>query len=318
MDFSTKEIKPKKSQKVIKSIIGLSIALDLIFFIARAILLNYGILFRNVVLTSVYLNNTILVIAIIINLNISIGKRSKKVVSVTSFISIIILPIILFYMFFIYVFTIDEESVCYQEGKKVVAVSAGGLRHHSFVVFYEPINFAMMKSASLDGFSFDGSRDYYKYRNNGENLKNEKINVRSSYYFEELSTLDAKKKFSTNTFKYLGNHTYDFGNIQIKFDDRESYVEEAIITRNVASYGIEGINIIGENIKNVEENIIKVNNEYNEEYNSNTTISFEERMIDGEKNILVFNISDYGTNLNKFTFVVDSNDIVTKIKFTNY
>lgn len=74
--------------------------------------------------------------------------------------------------------------------------------------------------------------------------------------------MECKEKFSHEVFNYLGNKTYDFGGIVIKFDKKETLVKEASIERNIVKY--EGVNIIGENIDTIKENISKAEKDHDD------------------------------------------------------
>ena len=117
-------------------------------------------------------------------------------------------------------------------------------------------------------------------------------------------------------FNYLGNKTYDFGGIVIKFDKKETWVKEASIERNIVKY--EGVNIIGENIDTIKENISKAEKDHDD-----STIYEEFLDEKGKQNIRIgrkyrFNTKDeYSIYYYDTTLVLDDNGIVTSVKYLN-
>ena len=115
-------------------------------------------------------------------------------------------------------------------------------------------------------------------------------------------------------FNYLGNQTYDFGGIVIKFNKKETWVKEASIERNIVKY--DDVNIIGENIETIKENISKVKRDYD-----GSTIYKE--FLDEKGNINVrigskyrFNTEDeYSISYYNTTLVLNDNGIVTSVKY---
>lgn len=185
-----------------------------------------------------------------------------------------------------YAFTASEESLCYLEGEKLLAVSTSSF-HNSFIIFYKPLDFALKKNYSHERFSFNSPSNCYDYSYIND-LHCEDIDLHSNYYLRGFPTLAAKEKFFNGTFEYLDEHTYNFNEITIKFDKREITIEEAVIERDIFLYHNKPINIIGKNIENVKYNIIKIAREYGMENNENTSISFFENLYNSEKVVVFF------------------------------
>lgn len=114
----------------------------------------------------------------------------------------------------------------------------------------------------------------------------------------------------------MENLTYDFGGIVIKFNKKETWVKEASIERNIVKY--DDVNIIGENIETIKENISKVKRDYD-----GSTIYKEFLDEKGNRNVRIgskyrFNTEDeYSISYYNTTLVLNDNGIVTSVKYLN-
>ncbi|MDK0563579.1 hypothetical protein P5E48_08635 [Clostridium perfringens] len=213
-----------------------------------------------------------------------------------------------------YIFTSRGETLAYKEGNLLLAVSSASL-HDSWVNFYEPINSMVMKKLDIEEIRDNSPGNCYYYGKSNF-LENPDFDIREESNFEDLKPWSAKEKFSHKVFNYLGNQTYDFGGIVIKFDKKETWVKEASIERNIVKY--DGVNILGENIETIKENISKVKREddssaiykefLDEKGNRNVRIGSKYR-IDPEY--------DYSIHYYDTTLVLNDNGIVTSVKYLN-
>jgi len=206
------------------------------------------------------------------------------------------------------------EALAYKEGRLVVAASSDGL-HNSRISFYEPVNSIVMKNSDIEDLHHNAPNNCYYYEKSNF-LENPDFDIREESNFEDLKPWSAKKKFSHEVFNYLGNKTYDFGGIVIKFDKKETWVKEASIERNIVKY--DGVNIISENIDTIKENISKA------EKNHDDSTIYEEFLDEkGKQNIRIgrkyrFNTKDeYSIYYYDTTLVLDDNGIVTSVKYLN-
>ena len=213
-----------------------------------------------------------------------------------------------------YILISRVEALAYKEGRLVVAASSDGL-HDSRISFYEPINSIVMKNSDIEDIHHNAPNNCYYYGKSNF-LENPDFDIREESNFEDLKPWSAKEKFSHEVFNYLGNQTYDFGGIVIKFNKKETWVKEASIERNIVKY--EDVNIIGENIETIKENISKLKREddssaiykefLDEKGNINVRIGSKYR-IDSEY--------DYSIHYYDTTLVLNDNGIVTSVKYLN-
>ena len=235
------------------SVLGVSLIISfliyIVYLVSGNILLNYGMEFRESVKNFILLDKFVFIaFGNIIFIKIiwkekGIGGFAK---TFTTFLSFIISFVLIFGFILIpYVFESRVEALAYKEGRLVVAASSDGL-HNSRISFYEPVNSIVMKNSDIEDLHHNAPNNCYYYEKSNF-LENPDFDIREESNFEDLKPWSAKKKFSHEVFNYLGNKTYDFGGIVIKFDKKETLVKEASIERNIVKY--EGVNIIGENIR---------------------------------------------------------------------
>lgn len=301
-----------KKYKINKIVIAINILIEILYLILSKILLYNEIYFRKVVMDFMYLNRLILIIILIRLVVKIILKRYKEIVfkQVLSLISVIVLSLyIVFIMLMSYAFSVKEEAFAYRQGKEYIAVSEPYGFHHTNIVFYEYINPVMMKTSNIDGFMYDGSFNCYKY-NDSKYLKTPYIDLYSEFEFRQLNPWHAKEKFSSKGFKYLGNQTYDFGKLIIKFDDAESIIKEAFIKGDIVTY--KGESIIGKNINTIKKHIEDINNGL--EIKINYTELRDESNNEG---IRVIREDNYGTNYPALLFIVDDKNIIKEVRYFN-
>ncbi|MCX0389375.1 hypothetical protein LI043_11965, partial [Clostridium perfringens] len=293
-------------------ILIISFLIYIVYLVSSNILLNYGMEFRESVKNFILLDKFVFIaFGNIIFIKIiwkekGIGGFAK---TFTTFLSFIISFVLIFGFILIpYVFESRVEALAYKEGRLVVAASSDGL-HNSRISFYEPINSIVMKNSDIEDVHHNAPNNCYYYGKSNF-LENPDFDIREESNFEDLKPWSAKEKFSHEVFNYLGNQTYDFGGIVIKFDKKETWVKEASIERNIVKY--DGVNIIGENIDTIKENISKVKRDYD-----SSTIYKE--FLDEKGNINVrigskyrFNTKDeYSISYYNTTLVLNDNGIVT-------
>ena len=232
----------------------------------------------------------------------------------TTFLSIISFVLIFGFILIPYVFESRVEALAYKEGRLVVAASSDGL-HNSRISFYEPINSIVMKNSDIEDLHHNAPNNCYYYGKSNF-LENPDFDIREESDFRDLKPWSAKEKFSHEVFNYLGDQTYDFGGIVIKFNKRETWVKEAYIERNIVKY--EDVNIIGENIETIKENISKVKRDYD-----SSTIYKEFLDEKGNRNVRIgskyrFNTKDeYSIYYYDTILILDDNGIVTSVKYLN-
>ena len=299
-------------------ILIISFLIYIVYLVSSNILLNYGMEFRESVKNFILLDKFVFIaFGNIIFIKIiwkekGIGGFAK---TFTTFLSFIISFVLIFGFILIpYVFESRVEALAYKEGRLVVAASSDGL-HDSRISFYEPINSIVMKNSDIKDVHHNAPNNCYYYEKSNF-LENPDFDIREESNFEDLKPWSAKKKFSHEVFNYLGNKTYDFGGIVIKFDKKETLVKEASIERNIVKY--EGVNIIGENIDTIKENISKAEKDHDD-----STIYEEFLDEKGKQNIRIgrkyrFNTKDeYSIYYYDTTLVLDDNGIVTSVKYLN-
>lgn len=268
------------------SVLGVSLIISfliyIVYLVSSNILLNYGMEFRESVKNFILLDKFVFIaFGNIIFIKIiwkekGIGGFAK---TFTTFLSFIISFVLIFGFILIpYVFESRVEALAYKEGRLVVAASSDGL-HNSRISFYEPVNSIVMKNSDIEDLHHNAPNNCYYYEKSNF-LENPDFDIREESNFEDLKPWSAKKKFSHEVFNYLGNKTYDFGGIVIKFDKKETLVKEASIERNIVKY--DGVNIISENIDTIKENISKA------EKNHDDSTIYEEFLDEkGKQNIRI-------------------------------
>lgn len=299
-------------------ILIISFLIYIVYLVSSNILLNYGMEFRESVKNFILLDKFVFIaFGNIIFIKIiwkekGIGGFAK---TFTTFLSFIISFVLIFGFILIpYVFESRVEALAYKEGRLVVAASSDGL-HNSRISFYEPVNSIVMKNSDIEDLHHNAPNNCYYYEKSNF-LENPDFDIREESNFEDLKPWSAKKKFSHEVFNYLGNKTYDFGGIVIKFDKKETLVKEASIERNIVKY--EGVNIIGENIDTIKENISKAEKDHDD-----STIYEEFLDEKGKQDIKIgrkyrFNTKDeYSIYYYDTTLVLDDNGIVTSVKYLN-
>ncbi len=304
------------------SISGVSLIISfliyIVYLISSNILLNYGIEFREEIKDFIALDKFIF-IAILNMLFIKIIWKEKEVGRVAktffTFLSFIIGIVIIFGLVLVpYIFTSRGETLAYKEGNLLLAVSSSSL-HDSWVNFYEPINSMVMKKLDIEEIRDNSPGNCYYYGKSNF-LENPDFDIREESNFEDLKPWSAKEKFSHEVFNYLGNQTYDFGGIVIKFNKKETWVKEAYIERNIVKY--EGVNIIGGNIDTIKENISKAEKDHDD-----STIYEEFLDEKGNRNVrigrkYIFNTEyEYRIYYYDTTLVLNDNGIVTSVKYLN-
>lgn len=299
-------------------ILIISFLIYIVYLISSNILLNYGMEFRESVKNFILLDKFVFIaFGNIIFIKIiwkekGIGGFAK---TFTTFLSFIISFVLIFGFILIpYVFESKVEALAYKEGRLVVAASSDGL-HNSRISFYEPINSIVMKNSDIEDLHNNAPNNCYYYEKSNF-LENPDFDIREESNFEDLKPWSAKEKFSYEVFNYLGNQTYDFGGIVIKFDKKETWVKEASIERNIFKY--EGINIIGENIETIKENISKAEKDHDD-----STIYEEFLDEKGNRNVRIgrkyrFNTEDeYSIYYYDTTLVLNDHGRVTLVKYLN-
>ncbi|MDM0639867.1 hypothetical protein [Clostridium perfringens] len=209
----------------------ISFLIYIVYLISSNILLNYGMEFRENVKNFILLDKFVFIAFgnIIFIKTIwkekGIGGFAK---TFTTFLSFIISFVLIFGFILIpYVFESRVEALAYKEGRLVVATSSDGL-HDSRISFYEPINSIVMKNSDIEDIHHNAPNNCYYYGKSNF-LENPDFDIREESNFEDLKPWSAKEKFSHEVFNYLGNQTYDFGGIVIKFNKKETWVKEAYI-----------------------------------------------------------------------------------------
>lgn len=299
-------------------ILIISFLIYIVYLVSSNILLNYGMEFRESVKNFILLDKFVFIaFGNIIFIKIiwkekGIGGFAK---TFTTFLSFIISFVLIFGFILIpYVFESRVEALAYKEGRLVVAASSDGL-HNSRISFYEPINSIVMKNSDIEDVHHNAPNNCYYYEKSNF-LENPDFDIREESDFRDLKPWSAKEKFSHKVFNYLGNQTYDFGGIVIKFDKKETWVKEASIERNIVKY--EGVNIIGENIETIKENISKAEKDHDD-----STIYEEFLDEKGNRNVRIgrkyrFNTEDeYSIYYYDTTLILDDNGIVTSVKYLN-
>ena len=304
------------------SVLGVSLIISfliyIVYLVSGNILLNYGMEFRESVKNFILLDKFVFIaFGNIIFIKIiwkekGIGGFAK---TFTTFLSFIISFVLIFGFILIpYVFESRVEALAYKEGRLVVAASSDGL-HNSRISFYEPINSIVMKNSDIEDLHHNAPNNCYYYGKSNF-LENPDFDIREESDFRDLKPWSAKEKFSHEVFNYLGDQTYDFGGIVIKFNKRETWVKEAYIERNIVKY--EDVNIIGENIETIKENISKVKRDYD-----SSTIYKEFLDEKGNRNVRIgskyrFNNKDeYSIYYYDTILILDDNGIVTSVKYLN-
>lgn len=299
-------------------ILIISFLIYIVYLISSNILLNYGMEFRESVIEFIAWDKFVFVIMLniliirIIMKRKKIGKEMKLFFTLISFFISAIITFI--FVLAPYILISRVEALAYKEGRLVVAASSDGL-HDSRISFYEPINSIVMKNSDIEDVHHNAPNNCYYYGKSNF-LENPDFDIREESDFRDLKPWSAKEKFSHKVFNYLGNQTYDFGGIVIKFDKKETWVKEASIERNIVKY--DDVNIIGENIETIKENISKVKRDYD-----GSTIYKE--FLDEKGNINVrigskyrFNTEDeYSISYYNTTLVLNDNGIVTSVKYLN-
>ena len=172
-----------------------------------------------------------------------------------------------------------------------------------------------MKNSDIKDVHHNAPNNCYYYGKSNF-LENPDFDIREESDFRDLKPWSAKEKFSHKVFNYLGNQTYDFGGIVIKFNKKETCVKEAYIERNIVKY--EGVNIIGGNIDTIKENISKAEKDHDD-----STIYEEFLDEKGNRNVRIgrkyrFNTEDeYRIYYYDTTLVLNDNGIVTSVKYLN-
>ncbi|SQB61481.1 hypothetical protein ACSXBU_14115 [Clostridium perfringens] len=299
-------------------ILIISFLIYIVYLVSSNILLNYGMEFRESVIEFIAWDKFVFVIMLniliirIIMKRKKIGKEMKLFFTLISFFISAIITFI--FVLAPYILISRVEALAYKEGRLVVAASSDGL-HDSRISFYEPINSIVMKNSDIKDVHHNAPNNCYYYGKSNF-LENPDFDIREESDFRDLKPWSAKEKFSHEVFNYLGNQTYDFGGIVIKFNKKEKWVKEASIERNIVKY--EGVNIIGENIDTIKENISKA------EKNHDDSTIYEEFLDEkGNRNVRIgrkyrFNTEDeYSIYYYDTTLVLNDNGIVTSVKYLN-
>ena len=290
----------------------------IVYLVSSNILLNYGMEFRESVIEFIAWDKFVFVIMLniliirIIMKRKKIGKEMKLFFTLISFFISAIITFI--FVLAPYILISRVEALAYKEGRLVVAASSDGL-HDSRISFYEPINSIVMKNSDIKDVHHNAPNNCYYYGKSNF-LENPDFDIREESDFRDLKPWSAKEKFSHEVFNYLGNQTYDFGGIVIKFNKKETWVKEASIERNIVKY--DGVNIIGENIDTIKENISKAEKDHDD-----STIYEEFLDEKGNRNVRIgrkyrFNTEDeYSIYYYDTTLVLNDNGIVTSVKYLN-
>ena len=299
-------------------ILIISFFIYIVYLVSSNILLNYGMEFRESVIEFIAWDKFVFVIMLniliirIIMKRKKIGKEMKLFFTLISFFISAIITFI--FVLAPYILISRVEALAYKEGRLVVAASSDGL-HNSRISFYEPINSIVMKNSDIKDIHHNAPNNCYYYGKSNF-LENPDFDIREESDFRDLKPWSAKEKFSHEVFNYLGNQTYDFGGIVIKFDKKETWVKEASIERNIVKY--DGVNIIGENIETIKENISKAEKDHDD-----STIYEEFLDEKGNRNVRIgskyrFNTKDeYSISYYNTTLVLNDNGIVTSVKYLN-
>ncbi|WP_283700246.1 hypothetical protein [Clostridium perfringens] len=299
-------------------ILIISFLIYIVYLVSSNILLNYGMEFRESVIEFIAWDKFVFVIMLniliirIIMKRKKIGKEMKLFFTLISFFISAIITFI--FVLAPYILISRVEALAYKEGRLVVAASSDGL-HDSRISFYEPINSIVMKNSDIEDVHHNAPNNCYYYEKSNF-LENPDFDIREESDFRDLKPWSAKEKFSHKVFNYLGNQTYDFGGIVIKFNKKETWVKEASIERNIVKY--EGVNIIGENIDTIKENISKAEKDHDD-----STIYEEFLDEKGNRNVIIgrkyrFNTEDeYNIYYYDTTLVLNDNGIVTSVKYLN-
>lgn len=299
-------------------ILIISFLIYIVYLVSSNILLNYGMEFRESVIEFIAWDKFVFVIMLNILIIRIIMKRKKIGKEMKLFFTLIpfFISAIITFIFVLapYILISRVEALAYKEGRLVVAASSDGL-HDSRISFYEPINSIVMKNSDIEDVHHNAPNNCYYYGKSNF-LENPDFDIREESNFEDLKPWSAKEKFSHEVFNYLGNQTYDFGGIVIKFNKKETWVKEASIERNIVKY--DDVNIIGENIETIKENISKVKRDYD-----GSTIYKEFLDEKGNRNVRIgskyrFNTEDeYSISYYNTTLVLNDNGIVTSVKYLN-
>ena len=299
-------------------ILIISFFIYIVYLVSSNILLNYGMEFRESVIEFIAWDKFVFVIMLniliirIIMKRKKIGKEMKLFFTLISFFISAIITFI--FVLAPYILISRVEALAYKEGRLVVAASSDGL-HNSRISFYEPINSIVMKNSDIEDLHHNAPNNCYYYGKSNF-LENPDFDIREESDFRDLKPWSTKEKFSHEVFNYLGNQTYDFGGIVIKFDKKETWVKEASIERNIVKY--DGVNIIGENIETIKENISKAEKDHDD-----STIYEEFLDEKGNRNVRIgskyrFNTKDeYSISYYNTTLVLNDNGIVTSVKYLN-
>ncbi|EOU1740602.1 hypothetical protein MN030_001728 [Clostridium perfringens] len=299
-------------------ILIISFLIYIVYLVSSNILLNYGMEFRESVIEFIAWDKFVFVIMLniliirIIMKRKKIGKEMKLFFTLISFFISAIITFI--FVLAPYILISRVEALAYKEGRLVVAASSDGL-HDSRISFYEPINSIVMKNSDIKDVHHNAPNNCYYYGKSNF-LENPDFDISEESDFRDLKPWSAKEKFSHKVFNYLGNQTYDFGGIVIKFDKKETWVKEASIERNIVKY--DGVNIIGENIETIKENISKAEKDHDD-----STIYEEFLDEKGNRNVRIgskyrFNTKDeYSISYYNTTLVLNDNGIVTSVKYLN-
>lgn len=299
-------------------ILIISFLIYIVYLVSSNILLNYGMEFRESVIEFIAWDKFVFVIMLniliirIIMKRKKIGKEMKLFFTLISFFISAIITFI--FVLAPYILISRVEALAYKEGRLVVAASSDGL-HDSRISFYEPINSIVMKNSDIKDVHHNAPNNCYYYGKSNF-LENPDFDIREESDFRDLKPWSAKEKFSHEVFNYLGNQTYDFGGIVIKFNKKETWVKETSIERNIVKY--DGVNIIGENIDTIKENISKAEKDHDD-----STIYEEFLDEKGNRNVRIgrkyrFNTEDeYSIYYYDTTLVLNDNGIVTSVKYLN-
>ncbi|MGG7207929.1 hypothetical protein [Clostridium perfringens] len=299
-------------------ILIISFLIYIVYLVSSNILLNYGMEFRESVIEFIAWDKFVFVIMLniliirIIMKRKKIGKEMKLFFTLISFFISAIITFI--FVLAPYILISRVEALAYKEGRLVVAASSDGL-HDSRISFYEPINSIVMKNSDIEDVHHNAPNNCYYYGKSNF-LENPDFDIMEESDFRDLKPWSAKEKFSHKVFNYLGNQTYDFGGIVIKFDKKETWVKEAYIERNIVKY--DGVNIIGENIETIKENISKAEKDHD-----HSTIYEEFLDEKGNRNVRIgrkyrFNTEDeYSIYYYDTTLVLNDHGIVTLVKYLN-
>lgn len=299
-------------------ILIISFFIYIVYLVSSNILLNYGMEFRESVIEFIAWDKFVFVIMLniliirIIMKRKKIGKEMKLFFTLISFFISAIITFI--FVLAPYILISRVEALAYKEGRLVVAASSDGL-HNSRISFYEPINSIVMKNSDIEDVHHNAPNNCYYYEKSNF-LENPDFDIREESDFRDLKPWSAKEKFGGEVFNYLGDQTYDFGGIVIKFNKRETWVKEASIERNIVKY--DGVNIIGENIDTIKENISKAEKDHDD-----STIYEEFLDEKGNRNVIIgrkyrFNTEDeYSIYYYDTILILDDNGIVTSVKYLN-